>query len=318
MKLIIQIPCYNEEKTLPVTLKSLPSRMSGIDKIEYLIIDDGSNDNTVKVAKRLRVHHIIVHNKNLGLAKAFSTGINECLRLGADIIVNTDADNQYCADDIKKLIIPILEKKADIVVGARPIEKLKHFSTTKKILQRLGSWVVRVVSRTDIPDPTCGFRAISREAAYRINVFTGYTYTLETIIQAGQENINITSIPIRVNDNLRPSRLIKNIPLYIGHSIATILRIFMTYKPLRFFMLIGLIFFTAGLALGIRYLYFLSVGGAGGHVQSLILAAIFLIVGFLFGMMGLLGDLVSINRRLLEDVQYKVHKYIYNKKKNIR
>lgn len=309
MKLIIQIPCYNEEEYLGVTLNDLPKKLEGIDEIEYLVIDDGSTDKTVEVAKKMGVNYIIRHNNNLGLARAFATGIENCLELGADIIVNTDADNQYCAEDIEKLIKPILNGTADIVIGARPIDKIKHFSTTKKILQRIGSSVVRFFSNTDVLDATSGFRAISKEAAYHISIFSNYTYTLETIIQAGRKGLAVTSIPIRVNPVTRPSKLIKSTFHYVCSSIITIFRIFIIYKPFRFFVILSLIFFTFGLALGFRYLYFFIMGFGNGHIQSLILMLILIIIGFLLFIMGLVADLIAINRTLIEDIQFKIRKF---------
>jgi len=309
LKLIIQIPCYNEEEYLGVTLNNLPKKLEGIDEIEYLVIDDGSTDKTVEVAKKMGVNYIIRHNNNLGLARAFATGIENCLELGADIIVNTDADNQYCAEDIEKLIKPILNGTADIVIGARPIDKIKHFSTTKKILQRIGSSVVRFFSNTDVLDATSGFRAISKEAAYHISIFSNYTYTLETIIQAGRKGLAVTSIPIRVNPVTRPSKLIKSTFHYVCSSIITIFRIFIIYKPFRFFVILSLIFFTFGLALGFRYLYFFIMGFGNGHIQSLILMLILIIIGFLLFIMGLVADLIAINRTLIEDIQFKIRKF---------
>lgn len=311
MKLIIQIPCYNEQYALPITLQCLPKKIKSIDTIEYLIIDDGSTDKTIEVAKKNGVHHIVKLPRHSGLAKAFMKGIETCLSFGADIIVNIDADNQYCADDIEKLVEPIIENRAEIVVGERPIEKMKDFTKVKKFLQKFGSWVVKIVSGTNIKDAPSGFRAISREAAYLLNVFSKYTYTLETIIQAGLSGITIQSVPIRVNEQLRPSRLIKGIPSYINRSLITILRIFITYKPLRFLTIISLIFLIPGIVLGIRFLYFFVVGNGVGHVQSLIFAAILIILGVLFGILGLIGDLISKNRRLLEDIQYNLRKNMY-------
>ncbi len=244
-KLIIQIPCYNEEATLGLTLSQLPRQIPGVEEVEWLIINDGSRDRTVEVAQAAGVDHIVDFQQNQGLAKGFMAGIDACLKAGADIIVNTDADNQYCADDIPKLIQPILDGTAEIVVGARPIQEIKDFSPVKKFLQKLGSWVVRIASNTDIPDAPSGFRAISREAAIRLNVFNEYTYTLETIIQAGQRGMAITYVPIRTNGYLRPSRLVKSIPAYIQRSIITIIRIFMTYRPLQFFLILWTVPFTA-------------------------------------------------------------------------
>jgi len=247
LKLIIQIPCFNEEDYLPVTVKELPKKIKGIDIIEYLVIDDGSTDKTDEVAKKIGVHHIIKHSKNSGLAKAFKTGLITCINLGADIIVNTDADNQYCAKDIEKLIQPILNNSSDMVIGARPINDIKQFSIIKKILQKLGSFVVRIVSGIKVPDAPSGFRAISRNTAYHLNLFSRYTYTLETIIQAGRKGLNVTSIPIRVNTVTRPSRLYSNTFIYIWISFLTIIRIFVIYKPLRFFLIVSTFFFASGM-----------------------------------------------------------------------
>jgi glycosyltransferase involved in cell wall biosynthesis len=308
LKLIIQIPCYNEEDALPITIKTLPKKIKSIDTIEYLIIDDGSTDRTVEVAKICGVNHIVQLSMHSGLAKAFLKGIEKSIQLGADIIVNIDADNQYCSNDIEKLVLPIIERKAEIVVGERPISNIKNFSKIKKMLQKFGSFVVKIVSGTSIKDAPSGFRAISRDAACMMNVFSRYTYTLETIIQAGLNGTAILSVPIRVNEQLRPSRLIKSIPSYINRSILTILRIFIIYKPLKFFLLIGLIILTPGIVLGIRFFYFFIIGNGTGHIQSLIFAAILIILGVLFGILGLIGELISINRKLLEDIQYNIRK----------
>jgi glycosyltransferase involved in cell wall biosynthesis len=308
-KLIIQIPCYNEENSLPVALKELPHTLPGISEIERLIIDDGSTDRTVEVAKELGVEHIVRLIRHQGLAKGFMAGIQACVELGADIIVNTDADNQYYAGDIPKLIQPILDGKAEIVVGARPISDIKHFSPLKKLFQKWGSWFVRKVSQTDIEDAPSGFRAISREAAMRMHVFSEYTYTLETIIQAGQKGMAIVSVPIRTNDFLRKSRLIHSIPAYLSRSTNTIMRIFMTYQPLSFFRIPGTISFLFGVILGLRFLYFvIFTNNSSGHIQSLILAAVLMILGGLFLVFGLLADLVSVNRKLLENVEYKIQR----------
>jgi len=308
VKLIIQIPCFNEAESLPETLKNLPRQVKGFENVEWLIIDDGSTDNTLEIAKAHGVHHLVQHTKNQGLAKAFMTGIDACLRLKADVIVNTDADNQYNAADIPKLVQPVLDGKADIVVGTRPIEAIEHFSFLKKLLQKLGSWVVRVVSKTNIPDAPSGFRAISREAAMHVNVFNDYTYTLETIIQAGQKNMAILSVPITVNEPLRPSRLLKSVPHYIQQSAVTIIRIFVVYKPFRFFMGIGLFFSAAGLSLCLRFLYYYIAGNGQGHLQSLLLASILLGIGFQTGLVAFVADLLAVNRRLMEDLQYRIRK----------
>jgi len=306
MKLIIQIPCYNEAETLPVTLKELPRKMEGFDKVEWLIINDGSTDNTVEVAKANGVDHVVNFPKNQGLARAFLAGLDAGIRFGADVIVNTDADNQYNAADIPLLVGPIVSGRAEIVVGARPIRGIKHFSPVKKLLQKMGSWVVRLTSRTDVADAPSGFRAISREAALRLNVFNDYTYTLETIIQAGQKNMAILSVPIRVNEDLRPSRLVKSIRGYLLQSILTIIRIFVVYRPFRFFMTLGALFSTAGFILGLRFIYFFIKDGGEGHVQSLILASILLGMGFQTMAVAFLADLQAVNRRLMEDVQYRL------------
>ena len=306
MKVVIQIPCYNEEKALPITLDALPRSLPGVDEVEWLIIDDGSTDRTVEVALAHGVDHIVSFTNNQGLARAFMAGLEASLRAGADIIVNTDADNQYCADDIPKLIEPILSGKADIVVGSRPIAEIEHFSPIKKILQKLGSWVVRVASKTNIPDAPSGFRAISRDAAMRLNVFNEYTYTLETIIQSGQKGMAITSVPIRTNKDLRSSRLVKSISSYISQSILTIIRIFMTYRPLRFFAIPGIISFSLGMLISLRFLYFYLTGNGSGHIQSIVLAALLLGTGFFLCVVGLIADLIAVNRKLMEKLDWRV------------
>lgn len=300
------MPCYNEAETLSIALAELPRSVPGFDCVEWLIVDDGSHDDTVRVARECGVDHIIRHTRNQGLAKAFMTGLDACLRLGADVIVNTDADNQYCADDIPALTAPILSGRADIVVGERPISAIEHFSPVKKILQKIGSWVVRVASKTDIPDAPSGFRAMSRSAAQRLMVFNDYTYTLETIIQAGQKNMAIVSVPVRVNEDLRPSRLVKSIPSYIKRSIITIVRIFVVYRPFRFFGSIGLLIFGAGFLIGARFLWKYLDGQGDGHVQSLILASALLIMGFQTLLVAFLADLLAANRKLIEDVRFRL------------
>lgn len=308
MKLIIQIPCYNEEGTLGITLKELPREIPGIDRVEWLIINDGSKDRTVEVARAHGVDHVVDFPHNQGLARAFMAGIEASLRAGADIIVNTDADNQYCAADIPRLVQPILEGRADIVIGARPIGETEHFSPLKKLLQRLGSSVVRVASKTDVADAPSGFRAISRSAAMRLNVFSNYTYTLETIIQAGQKNMAIVSVPIRTNPFLRPSRLLKSMWNYVTRSLATIVRMSMTYSPLRFFVIVGSVPFGLGVLLGIRWLVLYFSGTPRAHVPSLVAAAVLLIVGFQLWVLGLVADLLSVNRKLLEDIQLRLRR----------
>ncbi len=308
MKLIIQIPCYNEAETLPATIHDLPRHIAGIDEIELLVVDDGSSDRTAQVARDLGVHHIVRLTKNKGLATVFMTGLDACLRLGADIIVNTDADNQYCGQDIIKLVEPILQGKADVVIGDRNTSQIPHFSWMKKQLQRLGSWVVRQVSNTEIPDATSGFRALSREAALQMNVVSRFTYTLETIIQAGKKNLAVTYVPVRTNPQTRRSRLFKSNWVYIKRSVATILRIYTMYEPLKMFSYIGAILFGMGLILGMRFLYFYFTAGGAGHIQSLILTAVLLIVGFQIFVMGLLADIIGSNRQLIENALYRLRK----------
>lgn len=314
MKLIIQIPCYNEAETLEIALNDLPRHIDGIDQIEYLIINDGSIDNTVEVAKKWGVHYIVELKRNKGLAKGFMAGLDACLRNGADIIVNTDADNQYCGADIEKLVRPILEGKTDIVIGSRPIDETEHFSPTKKKLQHFGSWVVRKASNSTVEDAPSGFRAFSREAAMRLNVTNEYTYTLETIVQAGREKIAMESLPIRTNGELRPSRLFHSMWGYVKKSMLTIIRAYMMYKPLAFFSVIGSIGFGTGLIIGIRFLVYWMNGMGNGHVQSLILASTLMLLGFQTIVVGMLSDIISSNRKILEDVQYHVRKLDYDRK----
>lgn len=306
LKVIIQVPCFNEEETLGVTLSQLPRKLEGVAKVEWLVVDDGSQDETVKVARRMGVEHIVKLPRNQGLARAFVAGLEEAIRQKADIIVNTDADNQYCASDIQNLIDPIIAGDAEFVVGARPIQDTPHFSRLKKTLQWLGSWVVRQFSTTKIPDAPSGFRAMSRETAMRLNVFSDYTYTLETVIQAGQKNMAMTSVPIRTNADLRPSRLFKSIPSYVGRSALTIIRIFMTYRPFQFFAAPGAVAFAAGFFVCLRYLVFYFNGAGGGHVQSLILGTLLMALGFTGIVVGLVADLISVNRKLLEKVDWRV------------
>ena len=307
-KLIIQVPCYNEEATLGDTLSALPREVPGIGVVEWLLIDDGSTDKTVEVAKAHGVDHIVQLPRNQGLAKAFVAGLEASLKAGADIIVNTDADNQYCADDIPSLVAPILTGTAEIVVGARPIAEIEHFSPLKKRLQRIGSWVVRLASKTDVPDATSGFRAMSRNAAMQLHVFSEYSYVLETIIQAGQKGMAITSVPIRTNKDLRPSRLVKNIPHYIQRQALTIVRIFMAYRPFRFFAVPGALLLSLGMLISLRFLYFFFTSRGAGHVQSLILSALLMGVGLFLMMVGLLADLTAVNRKLLERLDWRMQK----------
>ena len=308
MKLIIQIPCYNEEKSLPETYADLPKNIEGIDKIETLIINDGSTDNTTQVAKQLGVDHIVSFKQNRGLAMAFSVGIEKCLELGANIIVNTDADNQYCGADIKKIVLPIINNKADVVIGDRETNKIKHFSWFKKRLQRSGSSLVRGLSNTDVPDTVSGFRAFSKEAALKINVLTDFSYTIENLIQLGHQKLKIISVPINTNGKLRESRLFKSVPSFIINQLATILRVYATYKALKVFTIIGIIIIIPGLGGFIRFLYFYFTDGGAGHIQSLILSTTLIIIGFLVFMFGIISDLISNNRKLIEKTLYKVKK----------
>lgn len=318
MKLIIQIPCYNEADTLEVALNNLPKNIDGIDTIEYLIINDGSMDNTVEVAQKWGVHYIVNLKRNKGLAKGFMAGLDACLRNGADIIVNTDADNQYCGADIEKIVKPILEGKTDIVIGARPIDEIEHFSGIKKKLQHLGSWVVRKASNSDVADAPSGFRAFSREAALRMNVTNEYTYTLETIVQAGREKIAMQSVPIRTNEELRPSRLFKSMWGYVKKSVLTIIRAYIMYKPLVFFSIVGTIIFLSGLAIGIRFIMYYIAGAGNGHIQSLILSSTLMLLGFQTFVVGLQADIISANRKLLEDIQYHVRKIDYDQENSLK
>lgn len=306
MKLVIQIPCYNEESSLPVTLKALPEKIEGIDEIEVLIIDDGSSDRTVEVARELGVKHIVSMPHNSGLAKAFTAGINESLAVGADIIVNTDADNQYCADDIEKLVKPIINGDADIVIGSRPVSKIEHFSLLKKFLQKTGSFVMRLISSTDVEDAPSGFRAFSRNAAIRLNVFDNYTYTLDTIIQAKAKGLHLKCVPINVNPELRESRLVKNIFDYVRRSMFTMIRMFIIYRPFRFFSILAGIFFTLGVLIGLRFLWFYLFESGAGHIQSLILSAILIIIGVQVAVIAVVSELLAINRKLLEDIQTRL------------
>lgn len=308
VKLIIQIPCYNEASTLPVTLSVLPRQLPGVDTIEVLVIDDGSNDNTAQVARQEGVHHVVHLAHHAGLAAGFTAGLEACLKHGADLIVNTDADNQYNAEDIQTLIQPILSGAADIVIGDRGVANLQAFSPTKRHLQRLGSWVTGQASGIKTPDATSGFRALSRDAALRTLVLSEYSYTLETLIQAGARRMAVAYVPVRTNPQTRPSRLIRSVPQYLAYSSSTILRAYTMYRPLRVFTTLGSLMLLAGLALGIRYLYFISIGQGGGHIQSVILAAILLIIGFQVLLIGLLADLISFNRKILEEVLYRLRR----------
>ena len=306
MKLIIQIPCYNEESTLPETVRDLPRALPGVDQIEVLVVDDGSTDRTVEVAQELGVQHVVRLKQNCGLATAFATGLEAALAAGADIIVNTDADNQYQGGEIGPLVQPILAGQADIVVGDRGVAALEHFSPFKRWLQRLGSWVVQRAAGIPIPDATSGFRAFSREAALRLTVLSEYTYTLETLIQAGARRMAVAYVPIRTNPQTRRSRLIRSVPSFLGIQAVTILRFYTMYRPLRVFITTGGILLAGSAVLGLRFLIFYILGQGAGKVQSLILAAILAIVGFQVCMVGLIADAVSMNRRMLEETLYRM------------
>jgi glycosyltransferase involved in cell wall biosynthesis len=308
MKLIIQIPCLNEAETLPATLRDIPRSIPGIDAVEILVIDDGSRDGTSEVARQHGVEHVVRFPRRRGLASAFSAGLDAALTLGADIIVNTDGDNQYAGQDIPRLIAPLLDGDADVVIGDRNVQDLDSMSPMKKRLQRLGSWVVRQVSDTQVPDTTSGFRAYTREAALRLTIVSDFSYTLESIIQAGKKRIAIAHVPIRTNPRTRKSRLFSSVWTYVKTSAATIVRIYAMYEPLKVFGLIGLTVFMAGIAITARFIYY-YLGGAGqGHVQSLIVSAVLMIVGFQIALIGLVADVISGNRKLIEDLLYRVRR----------
>jgi glycosyltransferase involved in cell wall biosynthesis len=303
VKLVIQIPSRNEEATLPATLAELPTRLPGFDVVEWLVIDDGSSDRTSDVARAHGVHRVVRFTERRGLARAFEAGLREALAMGADVIVNTDADNQYRGADVATLVQPILSGQADMVVGTRPIEDIKHFSPLKKLLQRIGSDVVRRLSSTDVPDATSGFRAFDREAALRLTVLTNFSYTIETLIQASEKNIAVTHVPVRTNAKLRESRLFTSTGTYIRRSLATMFRVYMLYQPLRFFISLAAVFLVAGLGLFLRFfVIWLQSPFQTGHVQSLIVAAASTIIGVLFLALGVLADLTAMNRRLLEEI----------------
>jgi glycosyltransferase involved in cell wall biosynthesis len=302
MKLIVQIPCFNEEATLPETLAEIPRQIPGIDVIEILVIDDGSTDRTVEVARALGVHHIVRHKRNRGLARAFRTGLDTSLRLGADIIVNTDGDNQYPGDDIARLVQPILDGRAEIVIGDRQTDDIEHFSPLKRQLQRTGSAVVRTLSETDVPDAVSGFRALSRDAAIHLNILSPFSYTVEMVIQAGKKHMAITSVPVAARRTRRASRLFRSMPAFIGEQATTIVRMYSMYQPLRVFFALGMLLLAIGTVPVVRFLYFWAIGEGDGHVQSLILGGVLLMMGFLTLAIGLVADLIHFNRQLIEMV----------------
>jgi len=306
MKLIIQIPCHNEAQVIAETIKSLPSSLDGFDTIEYLVIDDGSTDGTANIARSSGVHHLVNLPSHMGLAAAFTYGLDACIKQGADVIVNTDADNQYRSEDICLLVKPILEGKAQLVVGDRGVATLEAFSPFKRLLQRIGSWVVGQITGIEIPDATSGFRALTREAALRTLVLNDYSYTLETLIQAGAHKMPVEYVKIRTNPQTRPSRLIRSIPHYLANSSATIVRSYTMYRPLRVFTILGFILLLGGLALGGRFLYFYIIGEGSGHLQSVVLAAVLLIIGFQVLLIGLVADLIGFNRKILEELLYRI------------
>lgn len=306
MKLIVQIPCLNEEFTLPQTIRDIPRQIEGIDRVEILIIDDGSTDRTVAVAKEIGVDHIVRNMNNKGLAAAFRTGLEACLRLGADIIVNTDADNQYRGQDIPKLVAPILAGTAEIVIGDRQTATIPHFDFYKKFLQKLGSTIVRILSGTTIPDAVSGFRAFSRDAAMQLNILTSYSYTVETILQAGKRNLSIQSVPIGINPQTRESRLVKSIPSFVLNQLNTMTRMYAMHQPLRYFFYISLLVVAIGVVPMVRFLNFYLKGQGDGHVQSLIMGSVLLMIGFQVMVLGFVGDVISFNRRLLEEVLYRL------------
>ena len=308
MKLIIQIPCYNEADTLPLTLADLPRSLPGVDRIEYLVVDDGSHDDTAEVARALGVHHVVQFARNRGLARAFAAGLEASVLNGADIIVNTDADNQYQGADVARLVEPILEGRADIVVGDREVADVPSFSPLKRRLQRIGSWVLSRAAGTDIPDAASGFRAYTREGALRTLVLSNYSYTLETLIQAGAQRMAVEYVTIRTNPPTRPSRLMHHLPDYVSNSAATVVHAYTLYRPLRVFAALGVVAIFAGLVLGVRFLYFVAIGEGNGHVQSLILTAVLLIIGFQTLLIGLVADLVGFNRKIVEETLYRIRR----------
>jgi glycosyltransferase involved in cell wall biosynthesis len=306
VKLIVQIPCFNEEHTLPQTLEDIPRQIEGVDEIEILVIDDGSNDRTAEIARQHNVDHLIINKHNMGLAKSFSRGLDACLKAGADIIVNTDGDNQYNGADIPKLIGPLLSAQADIVVGDRQTRKIKHFSKSKKFVQWIGSAIVRRLSGLQIPDAVSGFRAISRDAAIRLNILSAFSYTIEILIQAGRRDLKVMSVPVSTNPKTRESRLFKSIPSFIIRQVSTLVRVYSMYQPLKVFFILGAILFLIGAIPITRFIYFYFTSGGEGHLQSLVLGGVFVLTGFITFLGGLLADLASFNRQLLEEALEKV------------
>lgn len=306
MKLIVQIPCYNEEHTLPQTVADIPRKIPGIDKVEILIIDDGSTDRTVEVAREIGVEHIVRNKRNLGLARSFRKGLDACLSAGADIIVNTDGDNQYHGADIAKLVAPILAGRADIVIGDRQTQKIAHFSKGKKLLQWLGSGLVRKLAGIWVPDTVSGFRAFSRDVAMQLNIVSPFSYTIETVIQAGKRGFTVESVPVQTNPKARESRLFKSIPSFISRQLTTIVRMFAMYQPLRMFFIIGTVLSVIGAFPILKFLYFYAIGQGGGHLQSLLLGGVLLLMGFATYLIGLVADLISFNRQLLEMILERV------------
>lgn len=308
VKLIIQIPCLNEEETLPKTLADLPREIPGIDVIEILVIDDGSTDRTGEVALEHGVHHVVRNTKNLGLARSFRRGLDSAVQLGADIVVNTDADNQYAGWDIAKLVKPVLAGEADIVIGDRQTDTIPHFSAAKKLLQRLGSGVVRQLSGTDVPDAVSGFRAISREAALKLNILSNYSYTIEMVIQAGKKNLAVMSVPVDTNAKTRESRLYKTTAGFIARQLSSMIRMYSMYEPMRVFFTMGIGIFLLGLFPVLRFVFFYFTDRGDGHVQSLIIGSSLLLIGFVTFVIGLLADLISFNRQLSEITLEKVRR----------
>lgn len=306
MKIIIQIPCFNEEDSLPVAVAELPESLPGADSVEWLVVDDGSTDRTAEVAESLGVDHVIRMGRHQGLAQGFMAGIQASLRRGADIIVNTDADNQYCAGDIGKLLAPILSGQADIVIGSRPIDEIAHFSPAKRALQKMGSWVVRKVSGSEVVDAPSGFRAFSREAALSFHVFSRYSYTIETIIQAKLNKFRIVSVPVRTNPDLRPSRLSSGTIQYVLRSTETLFRIFAIYYPFRFFLSLASGTFLGGLGCAIRYFVYSTMHQESRHVGCMVLGIVLVFLSFILLSMAVLGDALSVNRRLLEAINLEL------------